>query len=186
MGKGPLWVNPPFALFVLVETSPEVNFGHHSHSEHRVLIPSSQTINKILTEAHSSIVSDYFWLATKDYASAPVHNPHKANLGTSAPISPSYPYSDFVGQKVTDVAQWLKLKPETADLDEHHFVILDRRAEKDGTVVVCRIGDAHLEGDKLDYIRFPAEMASLHLGGMEFGTWEDFNGDGSGTAKIEY
>jgi hypothetical protein len=129
---------------------------------------------------------NYLWLATNNYSSALVKDPKKANRGTGAPIDESYNYSDFVGEKVEDVAEWLKQKPETVDLDAHHFVILDRRAEKDGAVVVCRIGDAHLEGDKLDYIRFPAEMASLHLGGMEFGTWEDFNFDGSATAKIEY
>lgn len=59
-------------------------------------------------------------------------------------------------------------------------------AEKDDTIVICRIGDNHLKGTNLDYLRFHAGVAVLHLAGMEYGTWEELNPDGKRTAKIEY
>lgn len=52
--------------------------------------------------------------------------------------------------------------------------------------MICKIGDEDLKGTKLDYLRFDAAEAALHLGGMEYGTWEGFNPDGKRTAKIEY
>ncbi len=33
-------------------------------------------------------------------------------------------------------------------------------------------------GDELDYFRVKESEASLHLGGMEYGPWEEFGGDG--------
>ena len=84
------------------------------------------------------------------------------------------------------MADWLKRKPDSVKLDANHFAILDRGAENDGTVVICKIGDKDLKGSKLDYLRFDASEAALHLGGMEYGTWEEFNPDGEWTAKIDY
>lgn len=87
-----------------------------------------------------------------------------------------------MGKKVEEVAKWLQEKPDDVDLDSHHFAILDRRTEKDGTIVICRIGNKDLEGDQLDYTRLEANSASLHLDGMEYGTWEEL----SATTEIEY
>lgn len=84
------------------------------------------------------------------------------------------------------MADWLKRKLDSVKLDANHFAILDREAENDGTVVNCKIGDKDLKGSKLDYLRFDVSEAALHLGGMEYGTWEEFNPDGDWTVKIEY
>lgn len=97
---------------------------------------------------------------------------------------PSHPTS--WGEKAEDVADWLKNKPDSVGLDANHFPIVDKRVEKDGTVVICKSGAKSLKGTKLDYLRFSAAEAALHLGGMEYDTREGFNPDGEMTAKIEY
>lgn len=65
------------------------------------------------------------------------------------------------------MADWLKNKPNSADLDANLIAIFDKKAEKDGAVVICRIGDQKLKGTNLDYLRFDAGDTALHL---EFGT----------------
>lgn len=121
-----------------------------------------------------------FWLASQSYESAPKKIRNQGQEDTRTPIDPSF-RSAFISKKAEDVAEWLKDKPNDVDLDEHHFAILDRGAEEDETVVVCRIGDAHFKGDKLDWIRFPAKTS----GGMDYGNWEDFRGEGP-PSKIKY
>lgn len=144
-----------------------------------------QTINKILREAGEAPIPFIFWLASKNYEDAPHKQPDQAQQGTEYPIDESFT-SEFVGKKVEDAADWMKNKPDNVALDANHFVILDKRAEKDGTVVLCKIGDKDLKGTQLDYLRFGAKEGATHLGGMEYGTWEGFNPDGGHTAKIEY
>lgn len=89
-------------------------------------------------------------------------------------------------KSVEDAADWLKEKPDSVDLDTHHFAILDQRTGSNGAIVICKIGEMNLKGDKLDYLRFDAAEAALHLGRMEYGTWEGSIPDGTKTAKIEY
>lgn len=149
------------------------------------MLTQIQTVNKILEDAYDGPAMYDFWLASKKYEDAPQKKPNEAQDGTKPPVDPSFK-SEFAGMKVEDVAEWLKKKPDSVDLDPHHFAVLDRRAEKDGTVVICRIGDERLNGDQLDYLRFGANEASLHLGGMEYGTWEEFRENGMDTAVIEY
>ena len=138
-----------------------------------------------MTEGQHSAGTWNWWLASPSYESAPKKLPkHQGQEATKAPIDSSFE-SAFIGKKVEDVANWLKNKADNIDLDDHHFAILDRGAKGEETVVVCRIGDKNLKGDNLDWIRFPASRASLHLAGMEFGEWEDFRGDGR-PADIKY
>lgn len=135
-----------------------------------------------MREAYKGPDSYFFWLTSEKYADAPKKRLNQGGQdGTIPPIQESFK-SGFVGKKVEDVAKWLQEKPDDVDLDSHHFAILDRRTENDGTIVICRIGNKDLEGDELDYTRLEANLASLHLGGMEYGTWEEL----SATTEIEY
>ncbi|KAF1988476.1 hypothetical protein K402DRAFT_391707 [Aulographum hederae CBS 113979] len=164
------FTNPPFALFVLVDTSHD-------------------TLNAVLKDAYNATgVTWLELLSTSSYADTIKRDPKKSHPGSTAPVDESFK-SPFVGKKVEDVAEWIMKKPDDVDVDSHFFAIVDRRAEKDTTLVVCRIGDKYLKGEELSAMRFSAHDASLHLGGMEFGLWEDFvgeDGKGGGLEKIEY
>ena len=84
---------------------------------------------------------------------------------------------------------WLRNKPDGADLDEHHFAVLDRRAAIDCSVVTCKIGDKHLKGDALDCYRWPARFASAWLVGLEAGQWEELKENAKNpkkSAEIDY
>ena len=128
------------------------------------------------------------WLATQDYLEAPqketAKQEMKANEGTPLPIPGSFNWP-FVGQTVEDVAEWLKQKPASVDLDAHHFAILDRKSGKDRSIVVCKIGDIDLKGDRLNYHRYPAQRASTLLMGIEYGEWEETSPEESSTI-IQY
>lgn len=93
--------------------------------------------------------------------------------------------SPFLGWTVQNVADWLRNKPETVDLDPRHLAILDRKA-KDRTIVVCKIGDKALEGDRLDYLRRDASDAACFLLGIDYADWEFRSADGKNSARIEY
>lgn len=130
-----------------------------------------------------------FWLASKSYSNAPEYDPDDTKDGTDTPIKVDYDYTVWNGKKVEDAAAWLKELPSDRQLDAHHFAILDKRAAEDETMVICRVGtekDGKLQGDELDYLRFPANEAAVHLGGMEPDMWDGFSDGGRGSAKIEY
>ena len=129
-----------------------------------------QTINKILREAESAVGTADFWLAADNYEDAPHKRPKHTNLGTSPPIDENF-RSPWIGKKVENCVNWLQQKPDTVDLDVHHFAVLDRQAAVDGIVVTCKIGDRHLEGIELKFLRKPAVEASAWLVGLEFGDW---------------
>ncbi len=112
------------------------------------------------------------WLATKNYDDAPQKHPDHGVEGTKAPIDDSFT-SPFVGESVEDVAAFLKKAPVTVGLERCFFAVLDNRTEKDGSVVMCRIGDTEGKGDKVECIRVLAKNSSLYLAGMEYGTWEE-------------
>lgn len=115
----------------------------------------------------------YFWLATKQYDDAPQKNPDHGSQGTKPPVAESF-ISPFVGESVENAAQFLKEAPDTVDLERCFFAILDDRTEKDGSVVMCRVGDMEGKGDKVECIRVVAKHSALYLAGMESGTWEEF------------
>ena len=134
-----------------------------------------QTLDDILQKAHDGSTVDqwYFYLATKDYASAPQRKPEGGGQeGTEAPIDSSFK-SPFVGHKVTDVAEWLKKKPDSVDLESRFFAVLDKEARRSGSVVLCRIGDRDGKGDAVSCVLKKAEESSLTLAGMEYGRWEE-------------
>jgi hypothetical protein len=125
-----------------------------------------------------------FWLARSDYNQAPKKEKGKAHEGDAPPIDKDYS-SPFLGKKVEDAAEWLRNKPETIDLDAHHFAILDRTAQ-DGKIVICRIGGRKLDDQNdLDYMRFDALEGAQLLRGATANTWEEAKED-AGQAKIEY
>ncbi|KAF2717422.1 hypothetical protein K431DRAFT_233168 [Polychaeton citri CBS 116435] len=163
----PRWTSVPFALFVLAELDHE-------------------TINAILKDAQSQPGLNFpsLWLATQDYNEAPKKEANRSNQGTAPPISDSF-NSPFVGQRVEEVAKWLKQKPDTADLDGHHFAIIDRISGEDKSIIVCKIGDKDLQGDKVDYRRYLARRASTMLQGLEYGEWEEIHRNPTDT-KIQY
>ena len=145
-----------------------------------------QTINAILEDAQSQPGLNFpsLWLATQNYGEAPRREANKSNQGTSPPISDSF-HSAFIGRKIEEIAQWLTQKPETADLDGHHFAVLDRISGEDKSIIVCKIGDKDLKGDQLDYRRYPAKRASTMLQGLEYGEWEELHRKPTDT-KIVY
>lgn len=131
-------------------------------------------MNLKLQEAYDGSTTDrwYFWLATKNYDDAPQKNPDHGSDGTEAPIDESFT-SPFVGQSVDAAAEFLRNAPDTVDVERHFFAVLDDRTEKDGSVVMCRIGDMEGKGNKVECIRVLAKNSSLYLAGMEYGTWEE-------------
>lgn len=99
---------------------------------------------------------------------------------TKAPLPSSFKPA-FVGKTATDVAMWLKNKPDGVDLDGKFFGVLDKKAAggKDETengagnnVVLCRIGDTEGQGNKVQCVLMSAEESTLTLGGMEYGTFD--------------
>lgn len=87
------------------------------------------------------------WLVVDDYDAAPSKDrkDNKANLGTAPPIAHDWK-SPFIGRGIEYAAAWLRKKPESVDLDIHHFVVLDEQSA-DGSVLACKIGDEDLKGD---------------------------------------
>ena len=65
-----------------------------------------------------------FWLATGRYTDAPEKAHRKVNLETEPPIAENWK-SPSTGRRVEDASEWLQEKPESVDLDSHHFAILD-------------------------------------------------------------
>lgn len=104
---------------------------------------------------------------------------------TKAPL-PSSVEPAFVGKTVTEVAAWLRNKPDKVLLEGKFFGVLDKRASggkdgKENKVVLCRIGDKDGQGDKVQCVLMSAEESTLTLGGMEYG-----NFDGLIEGKGEY
>ena len=128
------------------------------------------------------------WLASEKYENAPQKETRRVHEGTRSPIDESFK-SAFIGKTIEDAAEWLKNKPDGVDLEAHHFAILDGCAERDGSVVVCKIGDKDLNGSELDYSRYSARGASNFLRGMEYGEWEELKEPAINpkkSAEIEY
>lgn len=124
------------------------------------------------------------WLVT-NYEEAPTKKEGEVNLGTAT--APEGFDSPFTGKKVEDAAQWLKNKPDTVDLDPHHFAILEQGAKgQKMSIVVCKIGDRSLKGDTLDCLRHDANFAASFLLGIDAGEWENWSADGKNRAKIDY
>ncbi|KAI9872753.1 MAG: hypothetical protein M1830_001231 [Pleopsidium flavum] len=118
------------------------------------------TINQRLREAYdgSTVEEWYFWA-----------DGYPAD-GTEAPVD-SFK-SPFVGEKVEDVGEFLRKAPDAVDLDRHFFAVLDDTEQK-GSITLRRIGDRQLKGDKVECLPVVANDSSLHLAGMESGTWEE-------------
>ncbi|KAL9013260.1 MAG: hypothetical protein Q9173_002045 [Seirophora scorigena] len=141
---------PPFALFALADVS-------------------IQTENWVLQEAHDDpSVNNWWWyLATLDYRAAPQRKPDgTGQTGTSTPIDPSFS-SPFVGKRLEDVAQWLKGKPQSVDLDERYFGVLDKQAEKSGKIAICRLNDPEVEREVAWCILRAADYSTLFLAGLD-------------------
>ncbi|MCJ1348139.1 hypothetical protein MMC31_006370 [Peltigera leucophlebia] len=161
-----LFVNPPFALFSLVDLPVE-------------------TLNSILQQAHDGSTVDQWWLylpSSTDYSAAPQKKPEGGGQeGTKASLPSSFKPA-FVGRTTTDVAAWLKNKPDGVDLEGKFFGVLDKKAAgcgKDGArneegdkVVLCRIGDREGHGDKVHCVLMSAEESTLTLSGIEYGTFD--------------
>lgn len=67
----------------------------------------------------------------------------------------------------------LRDAPKNAGLDRHHFALADDQSLRDGTMVVCKVGDRNLKGDELSTYRSPAGDVAGFLAGLEPGTWEE-------------
>ena len=96
--------------------------------------------------------------------------------------------SPWIGNKVEEVAEWLREKPDTVDLDSNHFGVLDATAVGK-SVVLCKIGDSKLRGESLSLTRHSAQSSSNFLMGMDPGNWEEqFEGVGGekNHAEIDY
>nr|POE72206.1 hypothetical protein CFP56_12082 [Quercus suber] len=99
-----------------------------------------QAINTILADAQSQPGLDFpsLWLDTRDYEDAPSKSGRAGERRHRAPPIPSSSSSPFVGSVVVeDVAKWLLHKPDTVDLDGHHFGLIDRVSADDRSLVAC-------------------------------------------------
>ena len=95
--------------------------------------------------------------------------------------------SPWIGQKLDALVQWLQAKPEDTDLNDHHFAVLDKGAKDDPpTVVICRIGDLDLKGDKVFLIRKGSVTAVDWLVGAPSDAWDELTRQGKKNAEIEY
>ena len=105
--------------------------------------------------------------------------------GTPATIQPDFK-SPFAGKSVDECAKWLRAKPHDIDLDSNFFAVLDNEAPT--KVVLVKIGDKNLKGDQVSCMLEDAEVSSLYLAGMEYGTWEEIaeqrNGGGGDEVNV--
>ncbi|KAL8784397.1 MAG: hypothetical protein Q9213_003997 [Squamulea squamosa] len=142
---------PPFALFALVDLSKE-------------------TLNSVLQQAHDNpSVNDWWWYlpATLDYGAAPQRDPKSAGqIGTPTPIDPSLS-SPFVGKGLEDVAAWLRGKPESVDLEDRYFGILDKQAGISGKIAICRLNDLRIEKEVAWCILRKAGESASFLAGLD-------------------
>lgn len=76
----------------------------------------------------------------------------------------------------------MKKEPDSVNLDGHSLAMLDQKAAggKEGTakgkgnqVVLCRIGDKNLQGDRVHCVLYPADESPLELGGTAYGTFDE-------------
>ncbi|KAL8753157.1 MAG: hypothetical protein Q9184_005507 [Pyrenodesmia sp. 2 TL-2023] len=149
---------PPFALFALTDVSTE-------------------TLNWVLQEAHDGqggVGSWWWYLATLDYHVAPQRKPDgTGQVGTPVPIDPSFS-SPFVGKSLEDVAHWLRGKPQSVDVDDRYFGVLDKQAEKSGKIAICRLNDPKVEEEVAWCILNDADYSTLFLaGGVSDVEWEE-------------
>ena len=105
-------------------------------------------------------------MATLDYRAAPQRHGERKGPGTQAPIDPSSS-SPFVGKSLEDVAQWLRGKPQSVDVDARFFGVLDKQTANSGKVAVCRLNDPKVEEEAAWCILKPAEESTLYLGGLD-------------------
>lgn len=105
-------------------------------------------------------------VATLDYRAAPQRNSEHKATGTQAPINPSSS-SPFIGKSLEDVAQWLRGKPQSVDVDARFFGVLDKQTAKSGKVAVCRLNDPNVEKEVAWCILKSAEESTLYLGGLD-------------------
>ena len=158
-----------FAIFVVVDIDQE-------------------TINKLLASYRGKEESA-LWLATKRYEDAHEKLPRdsrEVNFGTKPPIPKDFK-SPWIGSRLEELVQWLKVKPEHIDLKAYHFAVLDKGAKDDPlTMVVCRIGGIGHNDDNLYLFRKEAEEAVAHLIGASSDGWIEFTRGGEKNAQIIY
>ncbi|KAL8656070.1 MAG: hypothetical protein Q9210_000508 [Variospora velana] len=137
---------------------------------------SIETLNWVLQEAHADVTVDSWWwyLATLDYDAAPQRKPDgTGQIGTRPPIDPSFS-SPFVGKSLEDVARWLRGKPQSVDVDNRYFGVLDKQAEKSGKVAICRLNDPKVEEEVASCILRKANYSTLFLAGLDSDLdWDD-------------
>lgn len=127
-----------------------------------------------------------FWLATDKYDDAPKKQSRDPNDGTKPPIRKDFK-SPWIERKLDEMVEWLKGMPEDIDLNAHYFGALDNGAKRDPpTIVVCRIGDVELKGDKLFLLRKDSIKAVEHLVGAQSDAWDELTRHGEKNAEIEY
>ena len=115
----------------------------------------------------------------------PKKQPRGASEGTIPPIPKDFK-SPWIGKRVDNLVRWLKSKPEGRDLDDRHFVVLDKVAKDDPpTIINCRFGDHNAHGDKVFLIRKWPLKAVEHLFGAPEDTWDEWIRY-YGNAEIKY
>ncbi|KAL8916911.1 MAG: hypothetical protein Q9208_008275 [Pyrenodesmia sp. 3 TL-2023] len=130
----------------------------------------ASTYNWVLQEAHDypGGVNLWWWyLATLDYRDAP----HKEadgthTLGTPTPVDPSFS-SPFAGKNLEDVAQWLRGKPQTVNVDDRFFGVLDKQVAESGKIPICRLNDPKVEKEVAWCILRDADYSTLYLAGLD-------------------
>ena len=91
---------------------------------------------------------------------------HTHTLGTPTPIDP--PFSSlFSGKSLEDIARWLRGKPQTVNLDDTFFGVLDKQVEKSGKIAICRLNDPKVEEEVAWCILRPAGGSSVYLAGLD-------------------
>ena len=122
---------------------------------------------------------------TDNYEDAPKKHPSIANEGTRPPIPDNFE-SPWIGKQLDELTTWLKAKPSETDLNDRHFAVLDRGARANPpTIVICRVGDRHREGDKLFMLRLSGIRAVELMCGAPPDAWDQMVED-KGNAEIEY
>jgi len=126
-----------------------------------------------------------WWVAQESYDDVPRKEIGIAHEGHSPPLTKSKEFP-FVGKTVEDAAAWLRNKPDVVELDAHYFAVLDKTAETDGAMVICRIGGPELkDSEQLDCVRQEAGMASLFIRSIDAFKWDQYE-ELHGTVEVEY
>lgn len=62
---------------------------------------------------------------------------------------------------------WMKNKPQSVDVDDRFFGVLDKEAQASGNIAIRRLNDPRFEEEIASCLLKPAREGTLFLGGLD-------------------